>query len=86
MAGGKGDKIRKAFVRETMPLFEVWVAACELDEIEAEILRLKRFDENDPNEEEILAILRDKFNYYYEGRQFRRHWRRIRRKIEKIIP
>ena len=86
--GGNGgdDKIRRAFVEKTMPLFDIWVAACELDKVEAEILRLKCFDESSPTEEEILAILQEKFNYYYSDRYFRKHWRKIQRKIQSIIP
>lgn len=87
MGGSCGDdKIKRAFVQKTMPLFDVWVAACELDAIEAEILRLKCFDENSPTEEEILAILQENFNYYYSDRYFRKHWRKIQRKIQSIIP
>ena len=80
------SKIRKAFVREAMPLFDVWVSACELDEVEAEILRLKYFDESDPTEDAILEVLQEKFNFYYCERQFRRKWRKIQNKISKIIP
>ena len=69
-----------------MPLLEVWINACDLDEVEAEILRLKRFDESKPNEEEILAILQEKYGYYYCDRQLRRLWRKIQNKIDKIIP
>ena len=79
MGEERDDKIRKAFIRETMPLLDVWSAACELDDIEKEILRLKYFDETNPTEDQILAILQDKFNYYYSDRHFRKHWRKIRR-------
>lgn len=82
----KDDKIRRAFVSATMPLLDVWIAACELDEIEAEILRLKCFDESSPTEEEILEILQRKYNYYYSDRYFRKHWKKIQLKIQSIIP
>lgn len=87
MGGRSGDeKIKRAFVAMTMPLLDVWISACDLDDVEAEILRLKRFDDSSPTEDEILEILQEKFGYYYTERQFRRHWKRIQKKIESIIP
>ena len=80
------DKINKAFVKQTMPLFEIWSNACDLNEVEREILRMKLFDESKPTEEEILDALKERYNYYYSDRQFRKHWRRIRKKIDSLIP
>lgn len=87
MAGGKQrGKIERAFTEQVMPLYDVWCKACHLDDVECEILRLKLFDENQPNEQEILDILGDKWHYYYSERAFRKHWRKIRRKIEGVLP
>ena len=80
------DKIEVAFRENNMPLFKVWCEAAELNELESEVLFLKRFDERCLTEPEIIEILQKKFNYYYSDRAFRKFWYKIQKKIEKIIP
>ena len=86
MPKDKCEKINKAFTEQVMPLFNVWVNACSLTDLEADILFYKMFDENHYNEQKIMEILEDKYGYYYSDRAFRKLWRKIKRKIEGLLP
>ena len=86
MSKDKFDKINKAFTEQVMPLFNVWVNACNLDVLEADILFYKMFDEHHYNEEQIIEILEEKHGYYYSDRAFRKLWRKTKRKVESLLP
>lgn len=80
------DKIDKEFKKHIRPLYEVWCEKANLNDVESEILYLKEFDDRKLNEIEQMDILREEFNYYYDLRTYQNHWKRIKKKIYKILP
>ena len=80
------DKIDKEFKRHIRPLYEVWREKACLTEIEKRILFLKEFDDRKLNEWEQLDELEKDFNYYVSFKTFQNHWRKLKKKIYKILP
>lgn len=80
------DKIDKEIKRHIQPLYEVWCEKASLTELEKRILFLKEFDERKLNEYDQLDELERDFNYYVSFKTFQNHWRKLKRKIYKILP
>lgn len=80
------DKIDKEIKRHIRPLYEVWCEKANLTNIEKRILFLKEFDERKLNEYEQIDILQKEFNYYYDLRTYQNHWKKLKKKIYKILP
>ena len=47
---------------------------------------LKEFDERNLNEYEQIDELQKDFNYYYDLRTYQNHWKKLKKKIYKILP
>lgn len=80
------DKIDKEVKKQIQPLFEVWSKQANLTDIESKILYLKEFDDRNLNEFEQLNVLGKEFNYYYSLPAYQKFWKRIKKKIYKILP
>lgn len=80
------DKIDKEIKRHIRPLYEVWCEKANLTNIEKRILFLKEFDERKLNEYEQLDELQKEFNYYVSFKTYQNHWRKIKKRIYKILP
>lgn len=80
------DKIDKAIKEQIRPLYEVWCEKANLTEVEKRILFLKEFDERKLNEYEQLDELQEKFNYYVSFKTYQNHWRKLKKKLYKILP
>lgn len=80
------DKIDREVKRQIRPLYEVWCEKANLTDLEKRILYLKEFDERKLNEYQQLDILQEEFNYYYDLRTYQNHWKKIKKKIYKILP
>lgn len=80
------DKIDKEVKKHIRPLFDVWCEKANLTDIERRILYLKEFDDRKLNEYEQLDVLQKEFNYYYDLRTYQNFWRKIKKKIYKILP
>ena len=80
------DKIDREVKRKIRPLFEVWCEKANLTDLESKILYLKEFDDRKLNEYEQLDILQKEFNYYYDLRTYQNHWKKLKKKIYKILP
>lgn len=80
------DKIDKEIKRNIRPLYEVWCEKANLTDIEKRILFLKEFDERKLNEYEQLEELEKDFNYYVSFKTYQNYWRKIKKKIYKILP
>lgn len=81
----RDDKIDKEFKKKIKPLFSDWCKKANLSDIESRILYLKEFDEKKLNEYEQLEILQKEFNYYYDLRTYQNFWKKIKKKIYKIL-
>lgn len=80
------DKIDKEVKKHIQPLFEIWCEKAMLNETESQILYLKEFDDRKLNEYEQIEELKEKLNYFYDLRTYQNHWRKIKKKIFKILP
>lgn len=80
------DKIDKEVKKHIQPLFEIWCKKAMLNETESQILYLKEFDDRKLNEYEQIEELKEKLNYFYDLRTYQNHWRKIKKKIFKILP
>lgn len=80
------DKIDKEIKRNIRPLYEVWCEKANLTDIEKRILFLKEFDERKLNEYEQLDELQKEFNYYVSFKTYQNFWRKLKKKIYKILP
>ena len=80
------NKIDKEVKKQIRPLYDVWCEKANLTEIEKRILFLKEFDDRNLNEYEQLDILGGEFNYYYDLRTYQNHWKKLKKKIYKILP
>lgn len=80
------DKIDREVKKCIRPLYDEWCDKANLTEIEKEILYLKEFDDRKLNEYEQIDVLQEKFNYYYDLRTYQNHWKKLKKKIFKILP
>lgn len=80
------DKIDKEIKRHIRPLYEVWCEKASLTELEKHILFLKEFDERKLNEYDQLDELQKEFNYYVSFKTYQNFWRKLKKKIYKILP
>lgn len=80
------DKIDREVKRHIRPLYEKWCKDANLTPLESRILFLKEFDERKLNEYDQLDELERDFNYYVSFRTYQNYWRKIKRKIYKILP
>lgn len=80
------NKIDKEIKKHIRPLYDTWCEKANLTEIEKYILFLKEFDERNLNEYEQMDILQKEFNYYYDLRTYQNHWKKLKKKIFKILP
>lgn len=81
-----GDRIDKAVKQQIQPLYELWCKEANLSELESKILYLKEFDDRNLNEIQQIDILQKEFGYYYDLRTYQNHWRKLKKKIYKILP
>lgn len=84
--GEEPSKIDKALKQQIRPLYEKWCEEAKLTDIEKRILFLKEFDERKLNEYEQMNELQKEFNYYYDLRTYQNHWKKLKKKIFKILP
>lgn len=80
------DKIDKEIKRHIQPLYEVWCEKASLTDLEKRILFLKEFDERKLNEYDQLDELQKEFNYYVSFKTYQNFWRKIKKRIYKILP
>lgn len=80
------DKIDKEIKKDIRPLYEVWCEKANLTELERRILFLKEFDDRKLNEWEQLDELQAELNYYVSFKTYQNHWRKLKKKIYKILP
>lgn len=80
------NKIDREVKKHIQPLFEVWSVNANLTDIEKRILYLKEFNGVKLNENEQLDMLQEEFGYYYDLRTYQRMWKRIKKKLYKILP
>ena len=80
------DKIDKEVKHYIQPLYQVWCDKANLTELEKRILYLKEFDDRKLNEYEQIDALQKEFNYYYDLRTYQNHWKKLKKKIYKILP
>lgn len=80
------DKIDKEVKQYIKPLFKLWCEKANLTELESRILYLKEFDDRNLNEYQQIDILQNEFNYYYDLRTYQNHWKKLKKKIYKILP
>lgn len=80
------DKIDKAVKQHIRPLYEVWCEKANLTDLEKRILYLKEFDDRKLNEYDQLEELEKEFNYYVSFKTYQNHWRKLKKKIYKILP
>lgn len=80
------NKIDRAIKQEIQPLYQVWCEKANLTELEKRILFLKEFDDRNLNEWEQMDELQRDFNYYVELRTYQNHWKKLKKKIFKILP
>lgn len=80
------DKIDKEVKHYIQPLYQVWCEKANLTELEKRILYLKEFDDRKLNEYEQIDALQKEFNCYYDLRTYQNHWKKIKKKIYKILP
>ena len=87
MAGVQSiDKNDKEEKRHIQPLYDVWCKKAHLNGLERRILFLKEFDDRKLNEYKQIDILQEEFNYYYDLRTYQNHWKKLKKKIYKILP
>ena len=80
------DKIDREVKRQIRPLYDLWCEKANLTGLEGRILYLKEFDDRKLNEYEQFDILQIEFSYYYDLRTYQNHWKKIKKKIYKILP
>ena len=80
------DKIDTEVKKYIQPLYELWCEKANLTELEKRMLYLKEFDDRKLNEYEQIDILQAEFNYYYDLRTYQNHWKKLKKKIYKILP
>ena len=80
------DKIDKEVKHYIQPLYQVWCEKANLTSLERKILYLKEFDDRKLNEYEQIDELQIEFNYYYDLRTYQNHWKKLKKKIYKILP
>lgn len=80
------DKIDKEIKRHIQPLYEVWCEKANLTDLEKRILFLKEFDERKLNEYDQLDELERDFNYFVSFKTYQNYWRKLKKKIYKILP
>lgn len=74
------DKIKEFITNEIAPLFEIWSLNAKLGDVEKKVLYHKMFNPQKLSNAKIASILN------YSERQIRRIWRKVQRKIYKILP
>lgn len=79
----KIDREIKTYIR---PLYDEWREEAKLTDLESRILYLKEFDDKNLNEYEQINILQKEYGYYYDLRTYQRFWKKIKKKIYKILP
>lgn len=80
------NKIDRAIKKEIRPLFDLWCEKAKLTEVECRILYLKEFDDRNLNEWDQLDELQRDFNYYVSFKTYQNHWRKLKKKIFRILP
>lgn len=80
------DKIDRAIKVQIRPLYDMWCEKANLTELERRILFLKEFDDRKLNEWEQLDELERDFNYYVSFKTYQNHWRKLKKKIYKMLP
>lgn len=80
------DKIDREVKRHIQPLYDSWCDKAMLNGLERRILYLKEFDDRKLNEYEQMDILQEEFDYYYDLRTYQNHWKKLKKKIYKILP
>lgn len=80
------DKIDREVKKHIRPLYDVWCEKANLTDIEKRILFLKEFDDRKLNEYDQLEELERDFNYYVSFKTYQNFWRKIKKKIYKILP
>ena len=80
------DKIDREVKKHIQPLYELWCEKANLTDLEKRILYLKEFDDRKLNEWEQLDELEKEFNYYVSFKTYQNHWRKLKKKIYKILP
>lgn len=80
------NKIDKEVKRYIRPLYDDWCEKANLTELEKRILYLKEFDYRKLNEWEQLDELERDFNYYVSFKTYQNHWKKLKKKIYKILP
>lgn len=80
------DKIDREVKRHIQPLYEVWCEKANLTSLEKKILFLKEFDDRKLNEYQQIEELQKEFDYYYDLRTYQNHWKKLKKKIFKILP
>lgn len=80
------DKIDREVKRFILPLYDLWCENANLTDLEKRILYLKEFDDRKLNEWDQLDELEKEFNYYVSFKTYQNHWRKLKKKIYKILP
>lgn len=80
------NKIDRAIKKEIRPLFDLWCEKAKLTEVECRMLYLKEFDDRNLNEWDQLDELQRDFNYYVSFKTYQNHWRKLKKKIFRILP
>ena len=87
MAGEQStNKIDREVKKHIRPLCEMWCEKANLTDLEKRILYLKEFDDRKLNEYDQLEELEKDFNYYVSFKTYQNHWRKLKKKIYKILP
>ena len=74
------DKLKSFIASEIAPLYELWVVNARLNEVEAKVLYYKLFDPDTPTTQLIAMLMT------YDESSIRRIWRKVKKKIYKILP
>lgn len=80
------DKIDKEVKKHIQPLYDLWCEKANLTDLEKKILFLKEFDDRKLNEYQQIEELQKEFDYYYDLRTYQNHWKKLKKKIFKILP
>jgi hypothetical protein len=80
------NKIDREVKKHIQPLYDSWCEKANLTGLEKRMLYLKEFDERKLNEYDQLDELQKDFNYYVSFKTYQNHWRKLKKKIYKILP
>lgn len=80
------NKIDREVKKYIQPLYEVWCEKANLTSLERRILYLKEFDDRNLNEYDQLEELQRDYDYYVCFKTYQNYWRKIKKKIYKILP